>query len=121
MNCALCGRFFNLADLDEAVCPFCRVDLGLDQEPNKIIGDTLSLQLRWPQGELAVRVGEAEGYLSAQLMKAALESGGIPVLLQGETSVQSLGIWVGGLGAIQILVPENSVSRAQEIIAITDK
>ncbi len=121
LQCPNCGRIYNKGDLEGNFCPICKILMEPEADPNKILGDTLSLQLPWPPGQAAIRVGQTEGYLSAQLMKAALESEGIPVLLQGETSAQSLGIWVGSLGAVQISVPENLVIRAQEIIAITDK
>lgn len=119
-QCPECGRLYSEGDWQEETCPFCDIPLKAAAETNNILSDTVSLQIPWPQGEREVLVGEAKGYLDAQLLKAALESEGIPVLLQGETTSQAFGIWVGDIGRIQIFVPQSCAQEAQAILKITE-
>lgn len=57
-----------------------------------------------------------QGEIIAQVMKTHLESEGIPVLLQSETLGTVLGLFVDGLGAVKILVPQEFAEEAKLII-----
>lgn len=119
-QCPECSRIYRAGDWQEETCPFCDLPLKAIDTTNNILSDTISLQLHWPRGEREVIIGEAKGYLDAQVLKAALESEGIPVLLQGETASQAFGIWVGDIGRIQIFVPESRAEEARSILKITE-
>ncbi len=114
--CNNCGRIYSWDDWQEANCPFCDVPLqdSTDSGSTPVLDDTLSHELPWPQGEREVEVCRASGYLDAQMVKAQLESAGIPVLLHAGSK---LGFTVGDLGAVPILVP---ISRQDEALAIID-
>ncbi len=116
-QCPNCGRIYGAEAWSLEKCPACNSSF---KEETEILSDTLSMQLPWPQGEREVEVGTAGGYLDAQLLKAALESEGIPVLLKGETSSQALGVWVGSLGEVQIFVPQSREQEAKNILEMTD-
>ena len=63
-----------------------------------------------------VVIHTAHGELAAQAIKAHLESEGIPVLLQYESIGPIYGLTVDGLGEVKILVPQDFVEEAREII-----
>lgn len=65
--------------------------------------------------DLAV-VHIAQGELEASVIKSHLECEGIPVMLQYESVGRVFGLTVDGLGEIRILVPQELVERAKEII-----
>lgn len=119
--CPGCGRVFDHIDWPEPDCPFCACLLVPGRTDNSLLSGTLSLHIPWPKGEPAIIIGEAGGYLNAQVLKAALESAGIAVLLQGETTSQSMGLWLGGLGSVKILVPESQKDPARSILDLTEK
>jgi hypothetical protein len=58
----------------------------------------------------------AQGLPRAYIIKAKLESAGIPVLLDYESAAPALGIMVDGLGAVRVLVPSERADEAQALI-----
>jgi len=56
------------------------------------------------------------GLLRAQVIKAKLESVGIPVLLKYESLGPIYGITVDGLGEVQILVPNERAAEARSLL-----
>jgi hypothetical protein len=117
-RCPACGRIYSEEDWQEETCPFCDVALEAPSNTTQLLEDTLSLDLSWPPGEREVMIGKASGYLEGQILKAALEAAGIPVLLQGATVAGAYGFTVGDMGAVRILVP---VSRAEEARSILNQ
>ncbi len=114
--CPKCERVFSWEDWQEDNCPFCEValaELGVGQAA-PVLDDTLSSGIPWPQGEREVEVFRAGGYMEAQVIKAVLESGGIPVLL---LSSSQLGFTVGSLGMVPILVPKSRREEALDLLA----
>lgn len=67
-------------------------------------------------GLATVRV--VQGLLRAQVIKAKLESAGIPALLDYESIGPILGITTDGLGEVRILVPSE---RADEALALIEE
>jgi len=65
--------------------------------------------------ELAV-VHVAQGLPRAYVIKAKLESAGIPVLLDYESAAPILGITIDGMGAVRILVPAERADEAEALI-----
>ena len=57
------------------------------------------------------------GWWKADLIKARLESEGIPVELKYEAVGKIYGLTVDGLGKVDILVPAGSVARVREILS----
>ncbi len=119
-QCPNCGRIYEEGDWQEVNCPVCDLPLEEIGGESELISDTLSMQLPWPQGEREILIWEANGYLKAQLLKAALESEGIPVLLQGGTMAQVWGVTVGSAGAVGLSVPQSRVDEARQIIDATE-
>ncbi len=115
--CTSCKRVYSWGDWQEDTCPFCDVPLkaadGSGQNP-LLLDDTLSTEIEWPQGEREVQVYKASGFMDAQLIKAQLESAGIPVLLHAGAK---LGFVVGDLGAVPIYVPKSRQEEANEILS----
>ena len=58
----------------------------------------------------------AQGELAASVVKAHLESEGIPVLLKWESAGRVYGLTVNGLGQVSILVPQELADEARLII-----
>jgi len=58
-----------------------------------------------------------QGFMRAQVIKAKLESAGIPVFLSYESIGRVMAIAVDGLGAVRILVPPDRVDEARDLIA----
>ena len=58
----------------------------------------------------------ANGKLSAEMIKAFLETSGIPVLLNQESAGIALGLTVGPLGVVDILVPVEYETQARELL-----
>jgi hypothetical protein len=56
------------------------------------------------------------GQLQAQVLKSKLEAGGIPALLQYESYGLVLGLTVDGLGQVRVMVPEDLVEEAREVL-----
>ena len=63
-----------------------------------------------------VVVYKAQGELEANVIKSHLECEGIPVMLQYESAGRVFGLTVNGLGEVKILVPEELVEEARQII-----
>lgn len=66
-----------------------------------------------PSKLVAVYTG---AYMEAQVMKAHLESEGIPAILRYEGAGMIFGITVDGLGETTILVPDHLAEEAMEIL-----
>ena len=66
-----------------------------------------------------ITIYESQGMLPAQVVKAKLESVGIPVLLKYESAGQVFGITVDGLGRVAVQVPqewaEDALSLVEEV------
>jgi len=62
----------------------------------------------------------AQGQLIANVIKAHLESEGIPVLLEYQSAGVVYGVAVNGLGEVKILVPEKFAEEAKHIIEPKD-
>ncbi|MCZ6767351.1 MAG: DUF2007 domain-containing protein [bacterium] len=67
-------------------------------------------------GEL-VEVWRAQGEMDGQLARALLEGSGIESMLSGEALRLTHGLTVDGLAEVRILVREEDVTKACEIIA----
>ena len=63
-----------------------------------------------------VVIQTVQGEMTAQVMKAHLESEGIPVLLQHDTLGTVYGFTWDGLGVVKILVPQEFVEEAKQIL-----
>ncbi len=63
-----------------------------------------------------VTVHTAFGQLEAYVIKGKLESAGIPVLLSYESAGLVLGLTVDGLGQVRIMVPEDRVVEARQML-----
>ncbi len=114
--CPSCGRIFEPVDWSEPDCPFCGVTLTeVGGEPN-ILSDIVSTQLEWPAGQPRKQVGVINGYLRAQLVKAQLESAGIPVLLSWDSVSNIYPGFVGRTSEVKIFVPENMAGQAADIL-----
>ena len=59
------------------------------------------------------------GQVKADILKAHLESEGIPVFLQYESLGRVTGIFIDGLGKIKIKVPAECVEDAKQILEQT--
>ena len=71
------------------------------------------------RSDLAV-VCTVQGELVADVIKSHLESEGIPVLLEYESASRVLGLTVDGLGKVMVLVPQELVEDAKNIIEHRD-
>jgi len=60
-------------------------------------------------------------YMEAQIIKARLESEGIPVLLGYESAGLVYGITVDGLGEVKIMVPKRLAEEAKELLGIAEE
>ena len=63
-----------------------------------------------------ISVYVAQGLLKAQVIKAKLETAGIPVLLDYESVGPIIGITVDGLGEVRVLVPARHADEARMLI-----
>jgi hypothetical protein len=66
-----------------------------------------------------VTVEVVYGQVKADILKAHLESEGIPVFLQYESLGRVTGIMIDGLGKIKIKVPAECVEDAKQILEQT--
>ncbi|MEN8172763.1 MAG: DUF2007 domain-containing protein [Chloroflexota bacterium] len=64
-----------------------------------------------------VVVTTISGEMQAELMRGLLEAQGVPVLLVQESAGRTFGITNSPLGEVEILVAENRVEDAREVIA----
>ncbi|MCX6031727.1 MAG: DUF2007 domain-containing protein [Chloroflexi bacterium] len=63
-----------------------------------------------------VTVYHSQGMLAAQVVKAKLESAGVPALLKYEAVGQILGLTVDGLGLVEVLVPAQWADEARALV-----
>ncbi len=66
-----------------------------------------------------VSVYTAQGMLRAMVIRGALESAGIPVILNYESAGPALGLTVGGVGQVHVMVPTEWADEARDLIAAT--
>jgi hypothetical protein len=62
-------------------------------------------------------VSITSGVIKARILEGRLEAEGIPVRLQYEPIGEIYAITVDGLGAVQILVPEQWLEHARRVLA----
>jgi hypothetical protein len=67
-----------------------------------------------------VVISRVQGQAVANIIKAHLESEGIPVLLKYESSGSIYGIMADGVGEVRILVPQEFEDEARQIIQPQD-
>ena len=70
----------------------------------------------WDDEKRWESVYQVQGHLLAETLKAKLESEDIPAILRYESVGRVLGITVDGLGAVDIMVPEEFAERAREVL-----
>lgn len=58
--------------------------------------------------------------MEAEIIKSRLESFGIPSSLRFETAGRLMGISMNGLGKVRVMVPEDELERAREILDSID-
>lgn len=63
-----------------------------------------------------ISVYSAAGLLEADMLKAFLEAQGLSVFLSQESVGRTLGLSAGTLGMVEILVPEEQVAQATQLI-----
>ncbi len=63
-----------------------------------------------------VTVYHSQGMLPAQVVKAKLESAGVPALLKYEAIGQIFGLTVDGLGLVEVLVPAQWADEARALV-----
>jgi len=68
------------------------------------------------EGRCTTVVYTASGEVEAQSIRSALEAAGIPVKLGIEAATKLFAMTVDGLGAVKVLVPEDRVEEALEVI-----
>ncbi len=68
-----------------------------------------------PNDELVV-VYETQGLMRAEIIKAKLESAGIPAMLKYESAGRTMGIIVDGLGKVQVLVRKEDEHVSSELL-----
>ena len=56
------------------------------------------------------------GQLEAEVLRAALETAGIPVVTEGEAYGRIVGLTVGPLGDVRIMVPADRLDEARELV-----
>lgn len=64
-----------------------------------------------------VKVYTAAGQLEANVVKSRLESEGIPSMLRYDSASNIYGIFVDGLGQVDVLVPAEAEEHAREILS----
>ena len=62
----------------------------------------------------------AAGEIEAQQIRAFLDAHGIPSRFRGEALRKTHGLTLDGLGQVEILVPEEFVEQARELLASAD-
>lgn len=68
-----------------------------------------------------VVVSTVQGQFAEQQVRAFLEAHGIETHVKGETLRTTHGIFIDGLGAVDILVPADAVDIARELLARADR
>lgn len=67
-------------------------------------------------GQDLVSVYAAQGQLRAAVIKSALESAGIPVMLRFESIGSTLGLTIDGIGRVYVLVPAEWADEARDLL-----
>ncbi|MGH2522011.1 MAG: DUF2007 domain-containing protein [Anaerolineales bacterium] len=57
------------------------------------------------------------GAMQANIIKGMLEAAGIPATLSQESAGATFGLTVGAMGMVDVLVPEEHVAEAEELLA----
>ena len=65
-----------------------------------------------------VSVYAAQGQLRAAVIKSAIESAGIPVMLKYESIGSTLGLTVDGIGRVHVLVPAEWAQEARDLLDV---
>lgn len=68
-----------------------------------------------------VTVYVAQGMLRAMVVRGALESAGIPVMLSYEALSQTMGITVDGIGRVEVKVPTEWEEEARDLLNATPR
>lgn len=63
-----------------------------------------------------ISIFSAAGLLEADMLKGFLEAQGLTVFLSQESVGRTLGLSAGSLGMVDLLVPEEQVAQAQQLI-----
>ncbi len=61
------------------------------------------------------------GKLNGEMIKAFLESAGIPAMLNQESAGSTYGLTIGQLGEVEILVPAGKESEARKLLDAMDR
>ena len=67
-----------------------------------------------------VKVYQAQGIFTAEVIKAKLEANDIPALLKYESIGQIMGITVDGLGRVEVYVPSEYADEALDLVQEED-
>ncbi|MDF1514838.1 MAG: DUF2007 domain-containing protein [Anaerolineae bacterium] len=65
-----------------------------------------------------VIVHQVQGQLRAAVIRSALESAGIPVMLRFESLGATLGLTIDGIGRVDILVPPEWAAEARDLLDV---
>lgn len=65
-----------------------------------------------------VTVYTTQGLLRANVIRGALESAGIPVMLRYESLGPTIGLTVDGIGRVEIRVPEEWEDEARDLLSV---
>lgn len=68
-----------------------------------------------------VLVSTVQGQFAEGQVRAFLEAKGIPTRVRGETLRTTHGISIDGLGAVEILVPQDRAEEARELLARVER
>lgn len=68
-----------------------------------------------------VSVYSAAGLLEADMLKAFLEAQGLKVFLSQESVGRTLGLSAGTLGKVIVMVPEEQVDEAKELLTAIEE
>ena len=68
-----------------------------------------------------VFVSTVQGQFAEGQIRAFLEANGIPTQVRGETLRSTYGISIGGIGAVDILVPRDRADEARELLTRADR
>jgi len=75
----------------------------------------MSIQTNETTGLTTIHV--AKGLLRAMVLRGALESAGIPVMLSYESAGPAIGIMLGKIGEVRVMVPIEWATEARELLA----
>ncbi len=68
-----------------------------------------------------VEITRVPGLLNADMLKIFLESQGIHAMVSQESAGKSFGLTIDGLGHARVYVPEDEVSKTEEILAALER